>query len=83
MIENQTIAEGDEEQKTVLTDNHKFLADNLDTDDVIDELIQEKIMGHNAAQQVQLVGMSREDKNRIIVEQLSIAGPGSFLCVRF
>ena len=29
-------------------------------------------MGRNAAQRVQLVGMNRVDKNKIIVEQLSI-----------
>ncbi|XP_065901515.1 NACHT, LRR and PYD domains-containing protein 3-like isoform X2 [Dysidea avara] len=66
-----------EEQKRVLTNNREFIVDNLDADDVADELIQEKMMGRNAAQRVQLVGMSRVDKNRIIVDQLSIAGPGA------
>jgi len=65
------------EQKRVLNNNRKFIVDNLDADDVIDELIQEKVMGHNAAQRVQLIGMSRVAKNRIIVDQLSIAGPGA------
>ena len=66
-----------QEQKTVLTNRREFIVDNLDADDVIDELIQEKMIGRNAAQRVQLVGMSRVDKNRIIVDQLSIAGPGA------
>ena len=66
-----------EEQKRVLTDNREFIVDNLDADDMTDELIQEKMMGRNAAQRVQLVGMTRVDKNRIIVDQLSIAGPGA------
>jgi len=66
-----------EQQKRVLTNNCAFIVNNLDSDDVIDELIPEKMMGRNAAQRVQLVGMSRVDKNRIIVEQLSIAGPGA------
>jgi len=38
-------------------------------------------MGRNAAQRVQLVGMNRVDKNKIIVEQLSIERWRSF--VRF
>jgi len=66
-----------QEQKKVLTNCCEFIVENLDADDVIDELIQEKMMGRNAAQRVQLVGMSRVDKNRIIVDQLSIAGPGA------
>ena len=61
------------EQKRVLTDNYTFIIENLEADDVIDELIQEKIMGRS----VQLVGMSRVDKNRIIVDQLSTTGPGT------
>ena len=66
-----------EQQKRVLTSNHEFIVDNLDADDVIDELIQKKMMGRNAAQRVQLERMSRVEKNRIIVDQLSIAGPGA------
>jgi len=66
-----------QEQKRVLTDNRKFIVDNLDADDVIDELIQEKMISRNAAQRIQLMGMTRVVKNRIIVDQLSIAGPGA------
>ena len=66
-----------QEQKRAFTSNREFIVDNLDADDVIDELIQEKMMGRNAAQRVQLVGMSRVEKNRIIVDQLNIAGPGA------
>ena len=65
-----------QEQKEVLTNNRKFIVDNLDADDVIDELIQERMIGCNAAQRLQLMGMSRMDKNRVIVDQLSITGPG-------
>ena len=36
-----------EEQKKVLTNNRKFIVDNLDTDNVIDELIQERMIGRN------------------------------------
>ena len=66
-----------QEQQRVLANNHKFIVDNLDADEVIDDLVQEKLIGRNAAERVHLMGMSRMDKNRIIVDQLSIAGPGT------
>jgi len=62
-------------QKQMLTENRDFLVKNLDADDVIDKLIQEGLVGSSAAQRVQLAGTSREDKNRIICDQLTIAGP--------
>ena len=66
------------EQKQILTDNRDFIVDNLDPDDVIDELIQDHLIGENAAQKVtQPMGWSREEKNRIIIDQLSISGPGA------
>ena len=66
------------EQKQVLNDNRDFIIDNLDPDDVSDELIQDHLIGENAAQKVtQPMGLSRQEKNRIIVDQLSISGPGS------
>ena len=64
-------------QEKVLTENRDFIIKHLDADDVIDELIQARLMGKNAAQRVGLVTMSRVDKNRIICEQLSTAGPGA------
>jgi len=66
-----------EQQDRVLTENRDFLIKNLDADDVIDELIQAQMIGENAAQRVGLMTMSRFDKNRIIFDQLSIAGPGA------
>ncbi|XP_065888546.1 protein NLRC3-like isoform X3 [Dysidea avara] len=62
-------------QEQILTANYDFLVKHLDADDVIDELIQERLMGRSAAQRVQLAGTSRGDKNRIICEQLATAGP--------
>ena len=64
-------------QERVLTENRDFILKHLDADDVIDELIQARLMGKNSAQKVELVTMSRRDKNRIICEQLSTAGPGA------
>jgi len=66
-----------EQQKRVLTENRDLIVNNLDADDVIDELIQARMIGENAAQRMGLVTMSRVDKNRIIFEQLTIAGPGA------
>ena len=66
-----------EQQERVLVANRDFIIKNLDADDVIDELIQARLIGKNAAQRIGLVTMSRIDKNRIIFEQLSIAGPGA------
>ena len=61
----------------VINENRAFIVEHLDAEDVIDELIQERIVGKSAQQRVQLVGTSREDKNRIICEQLATAGPGA------
>ena len=43
---------GLKQQKQVLMDNCEFIVDNLDPDDVIDELIQDHLIGENAAQKV-------------------------------
>ena len=66
-----------EEQKRVLTDNFAFIITYLDADGVIDELIQARVIGDHAAQRIGLVTMTMKDKNRIIIEQLSTAGPGA------
>ena len=66
-----------ERQERVLTENRDFIIRHLDADDVIDQLIQARLMGKNAVQRLGIVTMSRVDKNRIIFEQLSIAGPDS------
>ena len=66
-----------QQQEQVLFASRDFIIKHLDADDVIDELIQARLIGENAAQRVELVTMSRVDKNRIIFEQLSIAGPGA------
>ena len=66
-----------EEQSRILFDNRSFLLNYLDPDDVIDELIQERIVGQFSMQQLQLMGISRRDKNQIIFDQLNTAGPGT------
>ena len=64
-------------QERVLTENRDFIIRHLDADDVIDQLIQARLMGKNAVQRLGILTMSRVDKNRIIFEQLSIVGPDS------
>ena len=64
-----------EQQEQILEDNRDFIVKRLDTDEVIDELIQANLIGQNAAQRVQLMGTSRVEKNRIIFDQLITCGP--------
>jgi len=64
-------------QEQVITENRDFMVKHLDAEDIIDELIQVRLMGRSGAQKVQLTGTSRADKNRIICEQLTTAGPGA------
>ena len=65
-----------EQQEQVLFASRDFIIKYLDADDVIDELIQARVIGENAAQRIGLVTMTRVEKNRIIFDQLSTAGPG-------
>ena len=44
-----------EQQEQVLENNRDFIVKRLDADDVIDELIQAKLIGQNAAQRVELM----------------------------
>lgn len=65
------------EIEQILEDNRDFIIRYLEPDDLIDELIQARLVGPNAAQRMQLPDRSRTDKNRIIFEQLNTAGPDS------
>ena len=73
-VENNLIV-----QEQVVTENRAFIVTYLDAEDVIDELIQERLMGRNATQRLQLAGTSRGDKNRVICDQLTTAGPDAVL----
>ena len=66
-----------EEQERILESNRDFIIKRLDSDDVIDELIQANLISQNAAQRVQLMGTIRVEKNRIIFDQLITCGPGA------
>jgi len=64
-------------QKQVISENRNFIVEHLDAEDVMDELIRVCLMSRSGAQRVRLAGKNRVDKNRIICEQLAIAGPGT------
>ena len=64
------------QQKQVLENNHAFIVESLDADDVIDEL-PANLIGQNARERVELRGTSRLEKNRIIFDQLMTSGPGA------
>jgi len=66
-----------EEQEKALAANRDLLVKHLDAEDIVDQLIQEGLMGREAAQRMQLIGASEVDKNRIILRQLTTAGPGA------
>ena len=66
-----------EQQEQVLESNRDFIVKRLYPDDVIDELIQAKLIGQDAAQRVELKNTSRVEKNRIIFDQLITCGPGA------
>ena len=65
-----------EQQEQALIANRDFIIKHLDADDVIDELIQARVIGENASQRIGLVMITRVEKNRIVFDQLSTAGPG-------
>ena len=66
-----------EQQEQVLIANRDYIIKHLDADDVIDELIQARLVGENSAQRIGLVMVTRVEKNRIVFDQLSTAGPGA------
>ena len=66
-----------EQQEKVLNDNHDLIVNYLDPDDIIDELIQARMIGENAAQRLQLRGISEAARNRIIIHQIATSGPGA------
>jgi len=59
----------------VLNSNREFLVKRLDGEDLIDKLIEERLLSESAAQRAQLPPVTKAEKNRIIVEQLMTAGP--------
>ena len=54
-----------ERQERVLTENRDFIIRHLDADDVIDQLIQARLMGKNAVQRLGIITMSSRELTRI------------------
>ena len=61
-------------EQQILLDNRDVIINTLDTDDIIDQLKKERLISQSTVQR--LIGRSKIDKNRIVFEQLSNAGPG-------
>ena len=76
-MDNSEVSLTLEQKNQILEDNRDFIVKHLDSDEVIDELIQKNLIGQNAAQRAQMMVMSRVEKNRIIFDQLSTCGPRS------
>jgi len=72
----QPVMEAVEKQRQILTRKRSLIVKWLDPDDIVDDLIQSSLVGPSAAQQLQL-NKTLQEKNRIIVDQLSIGGPGT------
>ena len=64
-----------EQQEQVLKRNRDFIVSRLDANDIIDELIQEDLIGSHAAGQIQQTGKTRIEKNRVVFDQLCTCGP--------
>ena len=60
-------------EQQILMDNRDVIINTLDTDDIIDQLKKERLISQSTVQR--LIGKSKIDKNRIVFEQLSNAGP--------
>lgn len=65
-----------EQQRDLLTKNRTFIIRHLNPDDASNRR-PGTLIGENAAQRVQLPGLTRVEKSRIIVEELCGAGPES------
>ena len=59
----------------ILMDNRDLIISYLDADSIVDQLVKANLISQNAARS--LIGKSKIDKNRIVFEQLSNAGPGA------
>ena len=61
----------------ILMDNRDLIISYLDADSIVDQLVKANLISQNAARS--LIGKSKIDKNRIVFEQLSNAGPYHFI----
>ena len=64
-------------QKEVFTICRQTIVQHLSPDDVVDQLVTERLIGNSAYEKLCLQKPTSE-KNRIIVDELSRGGPGTF-----
>ena len=64
-------------QKDLFTNNLHFIVQNLNPNDIVDQLISERLVGQSAREQLKLPSKTNKDKNNIIVDELSRGSPGT------
>ena len=62
-------------QRRVLINCWQYVVQYLSPDDVVDHLISKRLIGENAKQELSLPNKTPQEKNRIIVDQLSTGEP--------
>ena len=64
-------------QKEVFTNCWQYIIQYLSPDDIVDHLISEHLIGNSARQKLSL-DKTKDEKNRIIVDELCSGGPDTF-----
>ena len=62
-------------QKQLFTDCRPYIVQYLSPEDIVDHLISKHLIGQSAQQQLGLLVKTPQEKNRIIVDELSNGGP--------
>ena len=62
-------------QREVFTNCRQHIVQHLSPDDIVDHLISKHLIGDSARQQLSLPSKTTQEKNRIIVDELSTGGP--------
>ena len=65
-------------QKEVFTNCRQYIVQYLNPNDILDHLISKHLIGENASQELRLPIKTVQEKNRTIVNELSIGGPDAF-----
>ena len=75
LIEHLEVDKRLELQKKVFTNCREYIVKHLNPDDIVDNLVSKHLIGDTACQQLCLPIKITQDKNRIIVNELSSGGP--------
>ena len=65
-------------QEEVFTNCRQYIVQHLSADDIVDCLISKRLIGQSAKQQLGLHVTTPQEKNRIIVDELSSGRPYAF-----